>query len=608
MNLRRGAGRTPLLRGLFAAAVALVLSAAAAAVAVTQASAAVGCRVNYTIINSWQGGFGANISITNLGDPLTSWTLEWDFPDAGQRVTQLWNGNFTQAQGSRHVRVTNVSYNGSVGTNASVNPGPGLNGTWSGSNPVPPSFTLNGTVCTGDTTSPSQSPSQTGSATVTPTVTTSIPPDPGGHVPNPYAGATGYINPDYAAQVQASATAAGGTLGQQMARVANFPTAVWLDRIAAVTGGSGVTRTLAGHLDAAVQQDAQNGSAPVVITIVVYDLPNRDCAALASNGELLIAQNGMARYRTEYIDPIANIINQAKYDNLRIAAIVEPDSLPNLVTNLSTPACAEANSTGAYVQGIQYALNKLNRSNVYKYLDMAHSGWLGWSSNLGPAADLISNTIKGATGGVNSVDGFISNTANYTPTSELFMTANQSINGQPVRSATFYEWNDHIEEASFSTAMRNAFLSRGFPSGIGMLIDTSRNGWGGTARPSGASTSTDLNTFVNASKIDRRPHRGGWCNQKGAGIGARPTTNTGIAGMDGFVWIKPPGESDGVASNVPDPNDPNKKFDAMCDGDPNARSRYNSQFPTNAMPGAPHAGRWFEDQFRMLVQNAFPAL
>ncbi len=598
-----------MLRGLFAAAVALILSAAAALVAVTQASAAVGCRVTYTITNAWSGGFGANIAITNLGDPLTSWTLEWDFPNSSQRVSQLWNGNFTQAPGSQHVTVTNVSYNGSVGTNASVNPGPGLNGTFSGSNPVPPSFTLNDTTCTGNTQSPSgsasASQSASSSASASATATASIPPDPGGHVANPYAGATGYINPEYAAQVQSAASAAGGTLGQQMARVASIPTAVWLDRIAAVTGGSGVTRTLAGHLDAAVQQDAQNGSAPVVITIVVYDLPNRDCAALASNGELLIAQNGMARYRTEYIDPIASIVNQAKYDNLRIAAIIEPDSLPNLVTNLSTPACAEANSTGAYVQGIQYALNRLNRSNVYKYLDIAHSGWLGWSSNLGPAADLISNAIKGATGGVNSVDGFVSNTANYTPTTEAFMTANQQVGGQPVRSATFYEFNDHIEESSFATAMRNAFVSRGFPSGIGMLIDTSRNGWGGSARPASASTSTDLNTFVNASKLDRRPHRGGWCNQNGAGIGARPTANPGT-GLDAYVWIKPPGESDGVASNVPDPNDPNKKFDPMCD--PTANNRYNSQFPTNALPGAPHAGRWFDAQFRMLVQNAFPAL
>jgi cellulose 1,4-beta-cellobiosidase len=44
----------------------------------------------------------------------------------------------------------------------------------------------------------------------------------------------------------------------------------------------------------------------------------------------------------------------------------------------------------------------------------------------------------------------------------------------------------------------------------------------------------------------------------------------------------------------------------MCD--PNAQNRYNTAFPTNALPNAPHAGRWFPAQFTMLVQNAFPAV
>jgi cellulose 1,4-beta-cellobiosidase len=392
-----------------------------------------------------------------------------------------------------------------------------------------------------------------------------------------------------------------------MTNVASNSTAVWLDRIAAVTGGSGVTRTLAGHLDAAVSQ--ATGSQPVVITIVIYDLPNRDCAALASNGELTVANNGLANYKTQYIDPIANILSQSKYSNLRIAAIVEPDSLPNLVTNLSMSKCAEANSSGAYVQGIQYALNKLHAiSNVYNYIDIAHSGWLGWDSNFQPAVNLITSTVKGTTAGVNSVDGFISNTANYTPTTEPFMTANQQVGGQPVRSANFYQWNQYIDEASYDTAMRNAFITAGFPSSIGMLIDTSRNGWGGSgpqgSRPTAASTSTDLNTFVNQSKIDRRVHRGNWCNQYG-GIGVRPTASP-AAGFDAYVWIKPPGESDGSSSAVS--NDEGKGFDQMCDPTYHGSSQANGGNLTEAIPNAPLAGHWFEAAFEILVQNAYPAI
>src|SRR5215210_6150800 len=85
-----------------------------------------------------------------------------------------------------------------------------------------------------------------------------------------------------------------------MRQVANYPTFVWLDSIAAVNGTNGYPHSLAGHLDAALAQGAN------AIGIVVYDLPNRDCSALASNGELLIAQNGLNRYKAEYIDVIFN--------------------------------------------------------------------------------------------------------------------------------------------------------------------------------------------------------------------------------------------------------------------------------------------------------------
>ena len=40
---------------------------------------------------------------------------------------------------------------------------------------------------------------------------------------------------------------------------------------------------------------------------VIYDLPNRDCHAKASNGEFLISDNGVANYEN-YIDQIAAII------------------------------------------------------------------------------------------------------------------------------------------------------------------------------------------------------------------------------------------------------------------------------------------------------------
>jgi cellulose 1,4-beta-cellobiosidase len=44
--------------------------------------------------------------------------------------------------------------------------------------------------------------------------------------------------------------------------------------------------------------------------LVVYNLPERDCNAKASNGELSIANNGKAKYK-EYIDAIVKEIKAA---------------------------------------------------------------------------------------------------------------------------------------------------------------------------------------------------------------------------------------------------------------------------------------------------------
>ncbi|MBT8224051.1 MAG: cellulose 1,4-beta-cellobiosidase [Dactylosporangium sp.] len=130
-----------------------VVAASLVAVAASPASAAAGCQVAYTT-NDWPGGFTANVAITNLGDPLSSWDLEFDFPDSSQQITQAWSSTYTQS--GQHVTLSNMAWNGSLGTNASVNPG--FNGSWSSSNPAPTSFTLNGVACTGQTTGDNTAP------------------------------------------------------------------------------------------------------------------------------------------------------------------------------------------------------------------------------------------------------------------------------------------------------------------------------------------------------------------------------------------------------------------------------------------------------------------
>ncbi|MFI2432951.1 glycoside hydrolase family 6 protein [Streptomyces sp. NPDC018693] len=430
------------------------------------------------------------------------------------------------------------------------------------------------------------------------------------HVDNPFAGATAYVNPDYAELVDSSiARTSDPTLRAKMETVKSYPTAVWLDRIAAVHGGDANAgrKSLADHLDLALAQ--KRPGQPITATFVVYDLPGRDCAALASNGELPLTETGLQRYRSEYIDAITAVLKNPKYQDIRITTVIEPDGLPNLVTNTSDPECAAARASGIQVRAVRYALDQLHAiPNVYTYLDFAHSGWLGWDTNLGPTVQLYTDVAKGTRAGLSSVDGLVTNVSNYTPLEEPFLAdPNKTVGGGQIRSGRFYEWNPHFDESDFTATVHRALVAAGWPAATGMIVDTSRNGWGGPGRPTAESTSTVLDTHVTESKVDRRTHRGLWCNTDGAGLGRPP--QAAPAGypdshLDAFLWVKPPGESDGASEEIP--NDEGKHLDPMCDPTyvaPNAGGNR-----TGALPGAPLAGHWFHAQFAMLVRNAHPAV
>ena len=115
------------------------------------------CQVTYT--KSWEGGngFGANIVITNNGAAITNgWTLLFSFPN-GQRLQNGWPVAFSQPANSAQVTVaSNADWNKSIGSGASFTAG--FNGTFSGTNNAPTSFTLNGTTCNGGTTPPANTP------------------------------------------------------------------------------------------------------------------------------------------------------------------------------------------------------------------------------------------------------------------------------------------------------------------------------------------------------------------------------------------------------------------------------------------------------------------
>src|SRR5215472_1955009 len=147
----------PLKRLATVAAATVLTSGAVAAVAFTQmAHAATSCSVSYSLSADWGAGFTAAISIENLGSPITSWTLQYTYP-GNQQLSSGWNGTWSQS--GETVTVTNASYNGSLGTNASAQFG--ANFSYSGSNTSPGTFTLNGSTCSSTAPSPSPSPTAT---------------------------------------------------------------------------------------------------------------------------------------------------------------------------------------------------------------------------------------------------------------------------------------------------------------------------------------------------------------------------------------------------------------------------------------------------------------
>ncbi|GAA0382020.1 hypothetical protein Acor_52700 [Acrocarpospora corrugata] len=388
-----------------------------------------------------------------------------------------------------------------------------------------------------------------------------------------------------------------------MRRVAFQSTGLWLDSIAAIGAVRG-GKSLRQHLDAALVQSLSQGNGdPVTVTLVLSDLPGKGCSALVSNAELRADAAGLGAYRTQFVDPIAAIVGDPRYRNLRIVAILEPGTLMSLVSAPSDPDCVAIAQSGVYAGGVRYAINKLRAvPNAYVYLDVARSSLGGFDALFPSMISLYSGVISGTAG----VDGFATNVADYVPVEEIFLPNSQlTIGGTPLWFSRFFDFNKVFDELDYATGLRNAFIAAGQPTGVGVLIDTSRNGWGGQDRPVTVSTSFDLNTYVNQSRLDRRPHRFAWCNQAVAGIGPRPAAAP-HPGVDAYVWAKPPGESDGFSERTGAPDVPGLRFNPECDPDYSPPTGASPR--SGAMDDAPLYGSFFPAHFRVLVRNAYPAL
>ncbi|KAI1021103.1 hypothetical protein LB503_010023 [Fusarium chuoi] len=324
---------------------------------------------------------------------------------------------------------------------------------------------------------------------------TSAPPAASG---NPYSGVDLWANSYYRSEVMNLAVPKlSGARATAAAKVADVPSFQWMDTYDHI---SLMQDTLADI------RKANKAGGNYAGQFVVYDLPNRDCAAAASNGEYSLDKDGANKYKA-YIAKIKGILQD--YSDTKVILVIEPDSLANLVTNLNVDKCAKAES--AYKELTVYAIKELNLPNVTMYLDAGHGGWLGWPANIGPAAKLFAQIYKDA--------------------------------GKPSRVRGLEGW-----------------------SNVKFIVDQGRSG----KQPTGQKA------------------QGDWCNAKGTGFGLRPSTNTGDALADAFVWVKPGGESDGTSDTSA------ARYDYHCGLD-------------DALKPAPEAGTWFQAYFEQLLDNANPS-
>jgi endoglucanase len=152
---------------------------------------------------------------------------------------------------------------------------------------------------------------------------------------------------------------------------------------------------------------------------------------------------------------------------------------------IALQTCLSAADVTARDQAIGTAVQtiKASNANAKVYLDGGHSAW-------NSATDQASR-LRAA--GIQFADGFFTNVSNF---------------------------NSTANEANYGRSIIAALNGAGV-AGKHQIIDTSRNG--------GAS--------------------GDWCGDDNTDrrLGQYPTLNTGDANIDGYLWVKPPGEADGCA-------------------------------------------------------------
>jgi endoglucanase len=242
--------------------------------------------------------------------------------------------------------------------------------------------------------------------------------------------------------------------------------AAMMDRIASQPIAQwigGWTGDVRSHVRNIVSRAANEGTVPV---FVAYNIPHRDCGGYSASG----AQSTAAGYRSWIRDVAAGL------GGGKAVVVLEPDAVAQM-------SCLPAAGQEERLELLRDAVDLLKAAGAAVYVDAGNARWVG-------AAEMAARLKRAA---IDEADGFALNVSNFIGTAA---------------------------NVAYGEAVSARLAGKHF------IIDTSRNGMGGTSD-------------------------GQWCNPSGQALGQAPTTRTGHRLVDAYLWIKYPGESDGPCNGGP---------------------------------------------------------
>jgi endoglucanase len=427
-----------------------------------------------------------------------------------------------------------------------------------------------------------------------------------------------------------------------LARMELTPQAVWFDgttRAGAQQTPGQVARQVRQTMAAASFQRA-------VPTLVIYNIPGRDCSQYSAGG---------APTDTAYQAWVTGFAQGL--GNGKAVIIVEPDSLANDPSSCGSGAYAGETAPptdASRFADIAFDVKALeNDPNASVYLDAGHSAW----QDVGKVAwRLVQSDVQQAQGFFLNVSNYQYTTNNVyygdwvsdciayitmvSPSSGASEAAadgacpNQYWNGGPagteiatlegaytgVAMSPFGTWSETTTTADLNTSgidARYASMLGSTQPTAHFVVDTSRNGNG----------PNDMSAYAAApynqpSSVVSTLQGGNWCNPPGAGLGLTPTADpsavTSVPSsplLDAFLWVKTPGQSDGqcdMAGGVRAWDD--TAYTPPITGWPTPTSADWTTFDplwslqTGTVVTDPAAGAWFPQEALQLAQEANPPL